>query len=138
MNSSIPDNFYRVSIKALILDETGKKFLIVKEDNGWWEVPGGGLDYGETPSDCLKREIKEEMGLDVSFVSQNPSYFLVGHNMSGVWAVGIVYEVRVKDLNFTPSNECQEIKYVSQEELKDLKAFRTVTELAERLTSGDL
>lgn len=128
--TEVPDSFYRVSIKALILDESGHKFAVTLEDNGWWELPGGGLDWGETPEECLKREIKEEMGLIVTEVSKTPSYCVVGQNMKGHWSLGLVFETKVKDLNFTPSEECMEIKFVSPDEVKDIPAFRTVVELA--------
>lgn len=42
--TTIPDCFYRISIKALILNEARDKFLICQEDNGKWELPGGGLE----------------------------------------------------------------------------------------------
>lgn len=127
----MPNGYYRVSIKGLILDENREKFAIILEDNGLWELPGGGLDHGESPEDCLKRELKEEMGLTVTQVSSMPSYFLFGKNMKGRWSVNIVFEVKVKDLNFTPSDECQEIKFVSPKELASLNVFRNVKELGE-------
>jgi 8-oxo-dGTP diphosphatase len=127
----IPNTFYRVSIKGLILDETRTKFAIVLEDNGWWELPGGGLDWGESPEACLKREIYEEMGLHVVQVNPSPSYFLTGKNMKDHWTLNLVFEIKVRDLHFTPSEECQELRFVSPEEAKALHAFRTVTELAE-------
>jgi 8-oxo-dGTP diphosphatase len=34
-------------------------------NNAFWAPPGGGLNYGETAIACLKREMKEETGLDV-------------------------------------------------------------------------
>jgi len=37
--SQIPACFYRISIKALILDENGR-FLLCREDNGKWDFPG--------------------------------------------------------------------------------------------------
>mgnify|MGYP001560747589 CR=1 FL=1 len=130
MQPDIQNGFYRVSIKGLILDETRTKFLVILEDNGWWELPGGGLDWSESPEACLKREIQEEMGLTVTDVSSSSSYFLIGKNMKGVWSLNLVFEAKVKDLNFTPSEECLEIKFVSPEEVESMNAFRTVKELA--------
>ena len=130
---NIPKTFYRVSIKGLILDDAGKKFAIVLENNGWWELPGGGLHWPEKPDECLKREIKEEMGLTVTEVDPNPSYFLVGENMKGTRSINVVYKIKVKNLDFTPSEECTEIRFVSPEEVESMHAFRNVKELAKIL-----
>lgn len=136
LKSEIPKTFYRLSIKALILNESRDKFLVILEDNGWWELPGGGLDWPEKPEECLKREIKEEMGIDVTEINPNPSYFLVGENMKGNRSVNIVLETKLKDLNFIPSNECVELKFVSPEEVESMNAFRNVKELALLLNSS--
>ncbi len=32
---------------------------------GCWQVPGGGLEFGESPEECCIREAKEELGIDV-------------------------------------------------------------------------
>ncbi|OGF65115.1 hypothetical protein A2Z53_03430 [Candidatus Giovannonibacteria bacterium RIFCSPHIGHO2_02_42_15] len=129
--------FYRVSIKALILDETRERFAVILEDNGWWELPGGGLDWGETAENCLKRELKEEMGLTVTEVASLPSYYLIGKNMSDKWTLNLVFEAKVEDLNFTPSDECQELRFVSPKELESINAFRTVKDLGARFNAGN-
>ena len=42
-----------------------------------WEFPGGKLNPGESPTECVRRELKEELGIDVS-VGQ---VFAVGHHV---------------------------------------------------------
>ena len=123
---NIPNCFYRISLKALILNDTRDKFLIVEENNGMWDFPGGGLDFGESPTVGIKRELKEEMGLETTSISDQPSYFVTDKHTKGHWIANIFYEVTVKDLNFTPSDECVSCKFVSKDEAKDMNTYSTV------------
>lgn len=132
MNSTIPNRFYRVSIKGLILDETRTKFLVIQEDNGKWEFPGGGLDWGEAPHDALKREIKEEMGLVVTSMSAAPAYFIAGQKKpNDIWVANIFFETEVENLEFTASEECVAVRFVSPVEARALDTFPNVQKLAE-------
>jgi 8-oxo-dGTP diphosphatase len=115
MQYNIPESFYRVSVKALVLDKE-KRFLLVREKDGRWDFPGGGLDFGETPKECLTREIEEEMGLDVVFIADNPSYFLTSQKENTIWFANVIYLAKIKDLKFTPSDECTEARFFSKEE----------------------
>lgn len=55
----------RVSVNAFILDDTGRVLLQRRADNGYWNLPGGGLELGERLEDALHREVREETGLEV-------------------------------------------------------------------------
>lgn len=116
MTLTVPECFYRVSVKAIILNEE-KKFMLVKEDNGLWELPGGGLDFGESPQEGLQREIWEEMGLNTTFIADQPSYFFTCLNHKGVHISNVVYEARLEHERFKPSPECVEIRYFSPDEI---------------------
>ncbi|MFA5871729.1 MAG: NUDIX hydrolase [Parcubacteria group bacterium] len=63
----------RTIVSALIFSKDGK-LLMGKKDPGkggvypdCWHIPGGGTDEGETLEQALRREIKEEVGIDISF-----------------------------------------------------------------------
>lgn len=120
--------YYRISVKALIMDETGR-FLLAKEDNGKWEFIGGGLDHGEDPVACLKREIREETGLTVTHISELPKYFItVKRHDHDTYVANIIYELKLQDLNFTPSEECIELRYFNVAEALKEDLFGNVTE----------
>lgn len=128
----IKNGYYRLSVKALVFDETRTKFLLVQEDNGKWELPGGGLDWGEKPTDGVRREVKEEMGLDVLEILEQPSYITTApRDSDGMWTSNIIFETRLKNLEFTPSSECVAIKFVNKEEALELNLFITVKKFLE-------
>lgn len=124
-----PDSFYRVSVKGLcVVDD---KILLVKEPkelSGQWELPGGGLDFGEDPRIGLEREVEEEMKLDVVYVSDQPVYAWVARfenrrNMDWYYSIVLGYQVKFANLNFTPTPECEDIGLFSKEELQSLDIF---------------
>lgn len=123
--------FYRVSVKGLAIDETGR-FLLAREGNGKWELIGGGLDHGEDPVTCLKREIHEETGLVVTHVSPSPKYLITspkpGHD---IYIANVVYEIKLENLDFTASDECQELRYFTVEEARQVELFPNVEKLLE-------
>lgn len=55
--------------ELLRLVQDGGNFLLIKEvledSKEYWIVPDGKVIFGETISDAAKREIKEELGIDI-------------------------------------------------------------------------
>lgn len=132
MNTEIRSKYYRLSAKALVLDDSRNKFLIIKEDNGRWDIPGGGIEWGENAHIGLQREIEEEMGLKTTRIDEHPSYFLVSTNWNGeVHIANVVYETELESLDFTPTPECIEMKFVDTNEISDLNVCPNVKVFAE-------
>lgn len=57
---------HSVSVAGVIVDDQGRALVVRRRDNGHWEPPGGVLELNETIEDGLRREIREETGLDIS------------------------------------------------------------------------
>ncbi len=123
--------FYRISVKALILNEQGR-FLMAREPDGTWDLLGGGLDHQEDPIAALKREITEETGLVVTHVSSAPQYFVTAERAErGIFIANVFYEVRVQDLSFTPSDECEELRFFTAHEARGVKILPNVAKFLE-------
>lgn len=52
-------------VRALILNAAGELLLQRRADTGLWGLPGGAVELGETALAALKREVREETGLEV-------------------------------------------------------------------------
>ncbi len=51
--------------RAVIFNADGKMLLIRRGDNRLWALPAGGMEPGESVTECMKREVWEETGLVV-------------------------------------------------------------------------
>lgn len=50
---------------ALFFDEAGRVLLLEPTYKNYWDIPGGYVEPGETPSEACRREIEEELGLQI-------------------------------------------------------------------------
>ena len=73
-----------LEVSCAIIEQQGK-ILVVQRNSHMsqplqWEFPGGKVEEGESAQDCIRREIKEELGIRVSIVKQlqNPPPFSSG------------------------------------------------------------
>ena len=80
---------------------------------GLWEFPGGKVEPGETVQECIKREIKEELGIEIE-VGEN--LISIDHDYPQFKVTLIVHHCRY--LGGTPQPiECDEIRWVRVSQL---------------------
>ena len=63
----------RPSVGVGVIIRKGDQVLLMKRKNshgaGTWSMPGGHLEFGESPVECAVREVEEEVGVQISDVT---------------------------------------------------------------------
>jgi len=86
-----------------VLEESGE-ILILKEPFAGeiiYKFPGGGLEFGEGTTECLKREFREELNLDIEIENHiyTQDYFLQSRLDENEQILMIYYKIKAKDIS---------------------------------------
>ena len=69
-----PTPHYRQNVGIVVFNHAGK-VLLARDRERTWQFPQGGLDEGEDPWDCARRELQEEVGLtQVEYLGETESW----------------------------------------------------------------
>jgi 8-oxo-dGTP diphosphatase len=108
---------HSVSVAAVITDDHGRALLIQRRDNGTWEPPGGVLELDETIDDGLRRETREETGLDIEPIALTGVY----KNMTrGI--IALVFRCKITGGELTTTDETASFRWADEHDIRDLAA----------------
>lgn len=125
---------------AGILVENGKVLMIEQEKKGnrYWLLPGGGLDFGESFEECIKREFMEEAGIEVEseklmFISES----IAPDNSRHI--VNLYFKVVKKsgDIKIGDEEILTDIKFIAADELCNYTVYPNIkSELVNYIKNG--
>ena len=111
---------------GVILDGQGRVLLQKRADNGFWGLPGGMIDIGETVEQGAIREVLEETGLHVTLkrlvgIYSDPKAHCVMIYPGDVIVPGvtIAFECHVRSGELMISEESTDISYFSGDALPE-------------------
>jgi 8-oxo-dGTP diphosphatase len=116
----IPSPYYRVSLKAIIMDEQ-RRVLVLEDKDGGWELPGGGLDHGESMQHCLRREVMEEIGVGIDSIDFGSMYPYMSKGRTGHWRFKLAVAVKPSDFDFKIGRTVKRWQFVTPQELAQLE-----------------
>src|SRR5688572_21797358 len=114
---------------AVIFDKSlNKVFLMRRNDNGMWSLPGGQMQPGESASECCLREVYEETHLSVRVlrligIYTSPNYLLVYERGDRVQPLTFCFEAEITFGDFKATSESIEAGYFSQEEISAMNVL---------------
>jgi mutator protein MutT len=111
---------YPISVKGILL--VNNKIVLLKNERNEWELPGGKIEPGETPEQCVLREIKEELGIVAMIDYLHDAWmYKVGGKVNVFIVVYLCKPQFIDEKKIKSSWEHTEFGLFSQEETATLK-----------------
>ena len=129
-----------VALKGAIFNKN--KFLIIKRSNktrgehGFWEFPGGRMEFGETPEETLSRELLEEVGLKVEIIKPLDTWSFFRDENTQI--VGITYLCEAVSSEVILSEEHVDFAWVTFEDIRNYNIKPHIIEQIERWYKREL
>ena len=127
------------AVAALIADDQGRLLIVVRAaepEKGTWDLPGGFADPGESAEESLRREVREELGLEIASMRYLCSY-PNSYNYGGMRyaTVDLGFVCKVEDLTVARAfeDEVARLLFLRPEEIDIARfGFPSVGKLVER------
>ena len=95
-----------------------------KLEKGMWSRPGGTLEFGETAEETVKREIKEELGIDIEVKFHDYSENIVNEDGKHWVALGFIGKIISGEPKNLEPHKHEEIKWFPLNNLpEDLSSY---------------
>ena len=120
---------HRVCAVGIIRDSDGRVLILKMPENkgvypGQWGLVGGGIDSGELMEEGLKREVREEVGIEVDEI--RPFWFFDDRrekvdkdgSLIDVYMIYLMFDCLARSKNIKMNEEWIEYKWVEVEDLE--------------------
>lgn len=95
-----------------------KRGINSKNESGWWCKPGGTVEYGETTIKAMKREIKEEVNLNVDIWGILPNTDHILEKEGQHWlAVNFIANIKSGKLKNNEPHKIDEVRWFALDKL---------------------
>jgi len=124
-----------IGVSAIIFDPAGKVLLIRRgrpPAQGFWHVPGGKLEAGESLTEGVRREVREETGLDVV---PGPIMAVVERRQEGFHYIIIDFLAHLAEPDQTalrPADDASAAAWVGEDELSQYPIAEGLLPILER------
>ena len=137
--SRMPDAVH-VAASGIVFNANGEILLEKRADNGWWGLPGGNVDVGESVPQAAVREIWEETGIRARIrrlvgIYSHPEYNVIGaYDDSLIHFVVVIFECEYLSGDLRVSEESADVRYFAANSLPadtllcDVQAIRDALE----------
>lgn len=127
------DSLYRISLKCFIRNDVDDVLVVKESGRDFWDLPGGGMEHGESVRAAAARELKEEVGFEGTFtytvLAMDEPFKLSSRD---VWQIRVLLAVQPDDMTFCAGIDADEVQFAAPATFKDspLESERRIFEYA--------
>lgn len=100
---------------CLWLEKEGAWLLVRVRNHQRWYLPGGKIEVGEEPQQTLVRELKEELGMNISLDSLRYVTTVIGPNHDSTDQVTLICFTGDIPHSFKPAAEIAEVAWIKKD-----------------------
>ena len=125
----------KIKVAAAVITD-GNRIFATQRGHGnykdWWEFPGGKIEPGESPEECLVRECREELEIDIEVLDlfEQTKYSYPERDIEFMF-----FSASLKNGSPTPSVH-KNIKWVSPDKLQEYEFCPADVSVIEKLAKG--
>ena len=126
-----PANSIVVAVTAFIQDPAGRLLMIRRTDNDLYAIPGGAQEVGETISQTVVREVREETGISVDVtgligVYSDPEHVIAFSDGEVRQEFSLCFRARAVGGEVRTSTESKEVLWVEPAKLEGLNIHPSI------------
>jgi 8-oxo-dGTP diphosphatase len=128
----------KMSLAGCAIIKENKILLIRRTKTGWYELPGGKIEVEETAEETAKREIKEEICVDIKIINQlgQKDFSENDYTLSYTWFQAEI--LNDQEPTIGEPEKFDDLKYIELKKLKDFKLSPNMENFVEELETRRL
>lgn len=108
---------------CLIFDENGRVLLVKPNYKPGWEIPGGVVEENESPKQCCRREVQEELGLQLNIgsllvVDYNEASETKTESLMFIFDGGVLTQAKIERVQLQ-TEELEDYHFFAQSQLPE-------------------
>ena len=125
------DGAQKIGVKGIVLNEEGEVLVLKRSEDEthlpcYWDVPGGKAEYGDSIKETLRKETKEEAGIEIKIEKPVNTWNFMRDD--GLQILGVTFLCKAETTTVSVGDEHTEFKWADHGEVEQFQIHEDLKE----------